>query len=303
MGIAFSIGALADQLHTKFSNKQILPTIVLLVLMGNFLYQTPISRQAQQQWKNDADITARNASQIMRIVPEITEQTHFFAYNMPPVTDYIQAMAAVWYDIPLEGRGGTWKRLLKSGFATTDDYLLNYENGQVFNIMPELQEFERTIFVWQEDPTAEIVHFDGMSTLLDSGAYQLDQIISVSEQERFGFFIHPPAPEDGWASLTYTTAVPTNSTLMFGIHKEWGQIEGEDGMTFRVNIIDAAGNKQTIYQTSIDAAARDWIEPKLPMNEYWQQTVSLQFQVHANSNLLHDHGYWANPRFVVDNPD
>jgi hypothetical protein len=39
------------------------------------------------------------------------------------------------------------------------------------------------------------------------------------------------------------------------------------------------------------------------MHDYWQQTISLQFQVHANGNVLHDHGYWANPRFVINPSD
>jgi hypothetical protein len=138
---------------------------------------------------------------------------------------------------------------------------------------------------------------------LNLGAYELNQIVGPPGQKRFGFFMHPPAPEEGWASLTYTTAVPYNSNLTFGIRKEWGQVNGEDGMTFRVNIVDNAGGQHTIYQTSMETITENWTEPSLPMEEYWGQTILLQFQVHADANLLHDHGYWANPRFIVDNPD
>jgi hypothetical protein len=90
---------------------------------------------------------------------------------------------------------------------------------------------------------------------------------------------------------------------MIGMRKEWGHVNGEDGMTFRVNIVDNAGDQHTIYQTSLDTNIENWTEPSLPMDDFWGQTVLLQFQVHANGNLLHDHGYWANPRFVVDNLD
>ncbi len=303
IGISFIFGALADQAYQKYPTKYIIPIVASFVLIGIFVYQVPLSRQQQLQRQNDADITTHNADQIKNLVPEINDQTHFFAYNMPPVTDYIQAMAAVWYDRDLGGRGGSWKRLMKSGFATSDDYLFNYEEEFVYNIMPELQEYEKTIFVWQETPTAEIMRADNTTIPLDLGAYQLNQIVGSSGQERFGFFIHPPAPEDGWASLSYTTAVPNNSDLMFGIRKEWGSVSGEDGMTFRVNIVDNMGVTQTIYHESLDTITEDWLVPRIPMDKYWQQTITVQFQVHANNNLLHDHGYWANPRFITSSPD
>jgi hypothetical protein len=303
LGISLFAGGLADQLHRKYPSKQVVQIIAFLTLAAIFLIQTPLSRQRQQQWQNDAAITDHNAAQIKQLVPEIDEHTHFFAYDMPPVTDYIQSMAAVWYDTRLNSRGGAWKRLMTSGFANPNDWLFNYEDGLVYNAMPELQDHEETIFIWQENPAAEITHLDGTSLPLNTGDYELNQIIGPPGQKRFGFFVHPPAPGDGWSSLTYTTTVPYNSDLIFGMRKEWGQVNGEDGMTFRVNIVDNADGQHTIYQTSLDTITEIWTEPSLPMDDFWGQTVLLQFQVHANGNLLHDHGYWANPRFVVDNPD
>lgn len=300
LSISLSAGALADQLHRRYRS---VPLITLLALTSLFLCQTPLSRQRQQQGQNAADLTAHNASQIKKLVPEVNERTHFFAYDMPPVTDYIQSMAAVWYDTPLAGRGGYWKRLMTSGFATPNDYLFNYENGLVYNVMPELQAYEKTIFVWQENPVAEIVHLDDASTPLAPNDYQLNQIVSPSGQKRFGFWMYPPAPEDGWASLTYTATVPDKSALTFGIRQEGKPAADEKGLTFRVNIIDNAGGRQTICRTSLDASTTDWTEPSLPMDDYWKQTISLKFQVRANASLARERGYWANPRFVVDTSD
>ncbi|MCA9946508.1 MAG: hypothetical protein KC449_23665 [Anaerolineales bacterium] len=300
LGISLMLGALVEQLHKKLSNRPLVPVVGLLALFAFLFYQAPLSRQHQQQWQQDAEITEANKAGIQKLIPAVHEHTHFFAYDMPPVTDYIQSMAAVWYDENLEGRGGYWKRLLDSGFASPDDYLLNYENGLVYNAMPELQTHKKTYFIWQENPTAEIIHADGTSTPLDSGSYQLNQIVGLLGQKRFGFFMHPPSPEDGWASLTYTTTVPENSALTFGILKDWGGVAGEDGMIFRVNAVAEDGSRHTIYQYFLETETDGWVEPQIPMDDYWQQTILLQFQVHANENLLHDHGYWANPRFVID---
>jgi hypothetical protein len=118
-------------------------------------------------------------------------------------------------------------------------------------------------------------------------------------QRRFGFYLHPPAPEEGWATLTYTAVVPPGGDLMFAVRKDWGQVNGEDGMTFRVNLVDTAGIPHTIYRMSLETIIENWTEPSLPMDGFAGQSVLLQFQVEANANLLHDHGYWANPRFVV----
>jgi hypothetical protein len=301
LSISLCAGAVADQLRRKYRGRHVVPIIALLALMGNFLYQTPLSRQLQQRWQHDADLTAHNAAQIKKLVPEVTAHTHFFAYDMPPVTDYIQAMAAVWYDTPLEGRGGYWKRLMNSGFATPNDYLFNYEEGVVYNVMPELQESEKTIFVWQENPVAELVQLDGARTLLAPGNYQLNQIVGPPGQKRFGFLMDPPNPEAGWASLAYTTTVPDQSNLTFGIRQDGRPVDGEKGLTFRVNIVDNADEQQTIYQTSTLTEA--WTELSLPMDDYWKQTILLQFQIQANTRLMHDRGYWANPRLVVDTSD
>lgn len=71
-------------------------------------------------------------------------------------------------------------------------------------------------------------------------------------------------------------------------------------MIFRVNAVAEDGSRHTIYQYFLETETDGWVEPQIPMDDYWQQTILLQFQVHANENLLHDHGYWANPRFVID---
>jgi hypothetical protein len=109
-------------LHRKYPSKQVVQKIAFLTLVAIFLFQTPLSRQRQQQWQNDAVIANHNAAQIKQLVPEIEEHTHFFAYDMPPVTDYIQSMAAVYYDTKLGSRGGAWKRLMTSGFASPNDW-------------------------------------------------------------------------------------------------------------------------------------------------------------------------------------
>jgi hypothetical protein len=46
--------------------------------------------------------------------------------------------------------------------------------------------------------------------------------------------------------------------------------------------------------------ADGWKVVTIPADEYWGRPVRLRLQVFAGNNSLHDWGYWANPRFVID---
>lgn len=299
LGICLIVGDCIDCFSNKYFNKYFAPVMLLFIVANIFFHQIPLSLRSQRQWQEDAAVAASNAAQIKSLVPDISEYTHFFAYDMPPITDYIQSMAAVWFDVKLDGRGGHWKRLLGSGYATSHDYFLNYENGLVYNAMPELQQYEKTYFVWQTDPIAEIIHFDGTSETLDPTTYNLDRIVGPPGQKRFGFSMCQPMTDYGWASLTYNTIVTDGSFLMFGIRRDW-EHANKDGMIFRINIVDSTNDQQILFYKLMDSLGENWTELALDMKKYWGQTVSLQFQVRAIENPSLECGYWANPRLIVN---
>lgn len=269
-----------------------------LALAAFVLLQGSHAREMQSLWQGYVDETGTARAQLLAAYPRIHPDTHFFAYRLPPVPDYIQSMASVWYGIPLNGFGGSWERLLKYGRATEHFYILDVDDGQLSNVYPELQAYRDTAFIWDAAPIMEIRGHNGGILPLDPGAFALDQIVGPPAERRLGLFMHPPAPSDGWASATYPVTVPQGSSLALGTFKEWGGIDGEDGLSFRVNFLPDAGGSITIFQESIDSPTPDWQRHEVDMSDYWGQTGRMQLQVSANGNLIHDHGYWMIPRFV-----
>jgi hypothetical protein len=305
IGLSLAIGATLGQvLHIAPKWRRIAGAAILVVLAANLIYQRA---QAQPVLESIAAITQDVESireQMLAIVPDPSDKTHFFAYELPPTTDYVQAMASVWYDQPFTGLGGYIGRLKDHGQASNEYYLLNFEDDILYNLMPELQNAAHTFFIWKENPVAEIVHPDGTPTTLDEGSYQLNTLTGPPEARRLGIFLHPPAPADGWASLAYLVTVPENSSLRFATRRETGGLAVEDGMLFRVIVTRPSRESEIIYSDFVEPQKNNifepWTEVSIPMNKYWGVDVEIRLEVAAGENLIHDHGYWANPRFVIE---
>jgi hypothetical protein len=129
-------------------------------------------------------------------------------------------------------------------------------------------------------------------------------VVEPSRFRRFASFLHPPASEEAWASLVYPATVPQNSALQFGIRRESDSLAGEDGLIFRVRATDASGNTLTLFNRFVDVNEHSndnpWTDISTPMKDFWGQEIELRFETAAKYSLIHDHGYWANPRFTID---
>ena len=78
-------------------------------------------------------------------------------------------------------------------------------------------------------------------------------------------------------------------------------------MIFRVRAIDAGGNSKTLFEqfvsTGEHGADNPWTDVTIPMSDYAGKDIELRFETAAGGNIIHDHGYWANPRFTVAFPE
>jgi 4-amino-4-deoxy-L-arabinose transferase-like glycosyltransferase len=276
-----------------------LQILVILILASFLIVQAAFARAAQRTWQEYVATTAEIEAQTKQMLPDLDTSYHLFAYSLPPVPDYVQAMASVWYGEPLKYPGGHIGRLLELGQATDKYYVLDYADGRLYNLMPELQQCEQTTFLWDAEPLAEIVDHENNRRELDEGAFELDVVKGPEEDKRFGFFLHPPAPEEGWSSLTYRTEVPEDSVLAFGLWKEWGGIEDEDGVQVRVRVRSPGLGEQTVYQADLATDKNSWTDVTVALDHYGSQEVQIELQVAAGDNFLHDHLYWANPRIVA----
>ena len=298
IGLALAFGAALDPAFQNRAARRTFKVVVALLTVAFIFYQGSYAVGLQKEWHGFVTETDAIRAQVLAAYPNIQPDTHFFAYNLPPVPDYIQSMASVWYETKLDALGGDWTRLLRYGRATEQFYILNIENGQLENILPELQAYTETIFVWDSNPLMEVVAHDGSAQPADPGAYALGQIVGPFGERRLGAFMHPPAPDIGWISATYPVTIPEDSALAFGTYKAWADIEGEDGMTFRVKFLPDGGGAAVLFQESIDSPEATWRQHVVDVSGFAGQTGRMQFQVSANGNILNDHGFWSVPRFV-----
>jgi hypothetical protein len=307
IGLSLALGATLERLSQRWPRYQ---SLIRIALFGSLIllvvYQAIQIRQEQAIVEQIVLGIEEVRQQMVTIVPEPDVDSNFFSYEFPPLADYIQAMAAVWYDLPFYGPGGHIDRLLNLGTATANDYVLTYEDERLINLMPELQAQEQTVFIWESNPLLEIVNSTGQATPLPESNYHLYQVAGPAGYRRFASFLHPPVPEEGWASLAYSVSVPENGSLQFGIRRENGGLAEEDGMIFRVRAIDAGGNSQTLFEQFVDSndhgPDNPWTDVSIPMSDYWGKTIELRFETGSGGNIIHDHGYWANPRFTIDPP-
>jgi len=298
IGLALAFGAALDPVFLNRAGRRIFKVVVALLTVAFIFYQGNYAVDMQKKWQEFVTETDAIRAQVLAAYPNVQPDTHFFAYNLPPVPDYIQSMASVWYETKLDALGGDWTRLLRYGRATEQFYLLNVEDGQLENILPELQAYKETIFIWDPNPLMEVIAHDSTTQPADPGAYALGQIVGPPGERRLGMFMHPPAPDIGWISATYPVTIPEGSALAFGIYKAWADVEGEDGITFRINFFPDNGGEVVLFQESIESPEATWRQHVVDVSGFAGQTGRMQFQVSANGNILNDHGFWNVPRFV-----
>jgi hypothetical protein len=291
---------------TLISNYQ-LPIIMTFILAGILLANINITWQTQRSWLAKAQEDKRVEEQMKRLLPEVTADSHLFANRFVVTPSFLRAVAQVWYDQPLSPPAGSFSQLKLHGRATDDFYLFDYANGQLVNLMPELQEHDETIFLWSQEPRAEIVPEDGEEAV-GAAAGVSEMIITGPEgDQRLAFLTEPPESGQGWLSLVYVVSVPDQSELRLAMRKEFGRLPGEDGMAFRVRLMDQSGQTETLLETFLTAGEAGteevWQEVAIPLQPYWNQAVVLRLEVSAGKNALHDQGYWANPRFVIDHKE
>jgi hypothetical protein len=305
-GISLALGAGLERLQTAPA-KGVRSRYVVAVLFAlpMVVAQAAEIRQIYGATLQETRTTQSIEAQMRALLPDPSPATHIFAYHVPPVPDYVQAMAAAWYGRAFASPGGDVSRLRQMGKGTPDSHLFDYSDGVLYDLMPELREHPTTVFVYRQPPLAEVWRADRTAALLDAGSFAVDQVAGPVGQRRLSIRLNAVPPEQGWAGLTFSVTVPPGSRLAFGVGKDAGGLQNEDGMVFRVRIEDSVGSSDVLYETRVETSGpgmdAGWQMAMVPVERYWEQPVKLRLEVFARANNLHDYGYWANPRFVIDN--
>jgi hypothetical protein len=302
IGLHFALGALLqDFLQPPApARKQARQAVAGAVLVMLLILNARTIGQIHGVWLEMSSRDREVQRQMQQLMPHVSGETHVFAHRFVTDASYLPATVKVWYDQPLSEPGGSLSRLVEHGRATRHFYLFDYEDGRLINLMPELQEHEQTTFIWNQKPVREVVLPDGQRRSLESTGQTSLVIAGPAAEQRLALLTPlPPEVGAGWLSLGYTLPVPDQSQLRLAIRRP--AQPGE--VAYRVRLTAANGRSRILFEETWEddetTAAGGWRDVILPLDAYWEQTVTLAFEVQDRARVIGG-GYWSNMRFVVD---
>ncbi|MBK8984866.1 MAG: hypothetical protein IPM39_02105 [Chloroflexi bacterium] len=303
IGFAWAVGATFDLLLAASPAKLRLGKwrvsrlgLAIAVVMGVILLaHISAIRKTQQAWLGRAERDAAAEQQLKAILPAVGPQTHVFANRFPITPQFFRAVTEVWYDLSarLPQPVGSFAQLQLHGRATRDFYVFDYEAGRVFNLMPELQLSDETIFLWSNTPRLDVVDEAGQVVDLATAAAETSfAIVEAGGERRFTVKVAPVAETAGWLSVMYVVPqVPAGSDLRLAFRSD-----APGATPFRVRLIRANAEVVTLAE-GLFSPEQGWAEVMASLAGYGGESVVVRLETAVSSPHT---AYWANPRLAID---
>jgi hypothetical protein len=299
IGLLWAIGASIDWLfhkvkQAKSAKKRLkrpnnrlrlthygLSILITAVLIANIR----LTHNIQKGWLQRAERYQKAEAQVKAILPQVNDRTRIYATRFPITPTFLPATFQVWYETTIDSTGGgDLAQLSADGKANRDAYVFDYQDGNVYNLMPELQAHEETVFVWAGDGRIEQLNPQNQTSQpLDD---KLEPILAGPPDD-LRLSIVPPdtdATAGTWTSLVYLLTVPQDSQLQFSLHTK-------DAAEFRVRVLGDDSEWKTLWETAV-TTPNQWTDITIPMDNYWGQAIVIRLETIGN-------GLWGNPRFTV----
>ncbi len=263
--------------------------VLAVIVTAVALYHASHTRKIQQDWLNNVTEEAVARQQLKAMFPTISPDDHFFAVRFPIAPQFTRSVVQLWYDTPLERPGGGLDHLRAVNEADRTFVVLDYANGQVYNLMPELQQHDQTIFLWAKPLVQFWLEADGQETAVP----QPETTLPVVEAQNGRQLAVKMTPENGrWLVYSTTVVVPENSMLQTAVLPQ-------PGLRYRLRLIPLSGDVVTLFD-SATGEANNWQPVELPLEMYGETAVTLRFEVMGENATADVVGYWGNPRLAVD---
>ena len=262
--------------------------VLAVIVTAVALYHASHTRKIQQDWLNNVTEEAVARQQLKAMFPTISPDDHFFAVRFPIAPQFTRSVVQLWYDTPLERPGGGLDHLRAVNEADRTFVVLDYANGQVYNLMPELQQHDQTIFLWAKPLVQFWLEADGQETAVP----QPETTLPVVEAQNGRQLAVKMTPENGrWLVYSTTVVVPENSMLQTAVLPQ-------PGLRYRLRLIPVSGDEVTLFD-SATGELQNWQPVEIPLDSYGETPVTLRFEVQGDGLAEEISGYWANPRLAV----
>ncbi len=268
-----------------------LAAVVGLIVLGHILGV----RAAQQAWLTRAERDVAAEQQLKALLPTLNDETHVFANRFPITPQFFRAVSEVWYELDerLPLPVGGFAQLQLHGRATRNFYVFDYEAGRVFNLMPELQLSDETVFLWSNTPRLDVVDQAGQVVAMATTTAETGfAVVEAGGAYRFAVKAAPLAETDGWLSLMYIVPqVPAGSDLRLAFRSD-----APGATPFRVRLMRPNAEPVTLAEGTF-TPEQVWAEVAVPLTEFGGQSVVLRLETAVSPPHI---AYWANPRMTLD---
>ena len=297
IGLILAIGATVEQvtavsqrtLKIKQTELPLAKTVIFLIVTVSILLHANGAYSTQQKWLASTREEKNTELQLKSMMPTIDGDQHFFSFRFPVAPDFTNAVIQVWYNTTLAPPGGSLGHLQAQGQATADFVVLDYSDGKVYNLMPELQAHVETIFLWATAYTDLIIKDDDTPQILSTDQSIQWRIVDDGIKRQFAIPMPLADERDAWVSRQFVSDIPENSALQTAVFPQ-------PNAAYRIRIIRSNGQTETLFQLN-PTDETSWQETTIPLNDYWNTSVIITLEVQGDKDTA---VYWANPRFVID---
>ncbi len=274
---------------TLFSlrSPRLIQIILLVGVTAVALHHINQTRNNQQAWLENVSEEARVRQQLLQLFPNISPNNHFFSVRFPIAPQFTRSVVQLWYDTPLERPGGSLDHLFAWGRADSDFVVLDYADGEVYNLMPELQEHDETLFLWALQSRRVWLEPDGQETAVPDP----DTTLPIVEAQNGSRLAIKMTPQNGrWLSHSVMATIPPNGELHTAVLPR-------PGLRYRLRLRTLEGEETTLLDTS-EGKLELWQPIAISLDAYAGTAVTLRFEIWGEGAAEDVSGYWANPRLV-----
>lgn len=272
-GIVFALATLVPPRLPRAAQ----PVLAVALVLWLGLQARQIASE-HHAWVIHTGEVALAEAKLREILPQATVETRIFANRYVLAPAFAPYTAAVWYEEP-EIEGGSLQRFKAAEWLAPSDYLLDYEEGTLTNLMPELQEAKRTRLLW----LPEVRLGEGGSA---TQAHVANDIVAgPAEDRRLAVGVQTGARES--VTLIYSVReLPAGAALAVAF---WG----EPGLRYAAVL--ANGERISLGEGEMMEEA-GWQEIAVVLPETLQAPVRLQLTVTVQEGATPGWGYWTIPR-------
>ena len=268
--------------------QQAVIVLALLLVTAVSWHHLQKIQASQQLWLNNVAEEAEAREQLSAKIPSITPDDHFFAVRFPIAPTFTRTVIQLWYDTPLESPGGDLAQLRRAGRADPSFVVLDYRDGVVYNLMPSLQQYEETIFLWADE--GELVWLDenGNETAVTDQNRRNLAVYRATNGSQLALNLH--AENGRWLAHKVDLTLPVNSELQTAVLPTFG-------LQYRLRLVTNSGEARILYESG-ETVGTVWQPVAIPLGLFADTAVTLYFEVRGENLTDDSAAYWANPRLV-----